>query len=106
MNSNKLYIASLKIYNRMNWSEKFCDYIMEYKHLKFVLVKSNNMVKFVDVQTKQKYNCNSFDYILRDITPFNDIMSNTSKNISKRKALTLFDSFKRLEKENRARRSE
>ena len=95
MNTYKLYVASLRVSIREPEQDIYDD-SSKYKHLKYVLVRSNDMAKFRDVATRQIYTSN-FSYgsvvaiDLDNVESFNEATGNTQKHMSKRKALTLFN---------------
>ena len=94
MNTEELYVASLRIViYRKNFESDFQTRVN--KHLKYVLVQSNDMIKFNDVKTGEYYQTGFRDenigIDLLALMPFNEITGNPEKYIEKRKALTLFD---------------
>ena len=94
MKTDNLYIASLRVViKRVNlnaFKQK-----RTHKHLKYVLVKSDDMQKFIDIKTNEEYakgfELNDRGIVLKYCYPFNDMIGNDKEKISKRKALKLFN---------------
>ena len=95
MNTEKLYIASLRVATKRTLI-RVGEHIVTHKHLKYVLVKSNKeMEVFKDLKTRQKYKtsflCSDVAIDLAEAKTFNEVTGNTQNHMTKRKALNLFD---------------
>ena len=100
MKTDNLYIASLRgVINRMPITD--FSYDVEHTHLKFVLVKCNNMNRgvFKDVISGEKYSyiTKGFRNVgidLELIETFNELTENTQKNLPKQKVLSLYNNVR------------
>jgi len=98
MNTNKVYIASLRV--ALNHVSKgFFQQYVSHEHKEYVLIKTNDMEKFKDLRTGKKYRnyfrYNNYEAIDMDsIRPFNEMVGNTKKYMTKRKILKLYDKIK------------
>ena len=95
MNTKKLYIASLRV-SLSYISKGFYQNHISHKHQEYVLVKTKDMKKFKDLKTGKKYKTyfgyNNYEAIdIGSIKPFNEVIGNTKKYMTKRKALNLFE---------------
>ena len=102
MRTDKIYVASLRIaINRI--STGFFQSGCINKHAEYVLVKTKDMETFKNIKTGEKYNYyfgkkdKAID--VSSITPFNEVVNNEKKHLSKRKALTLFED--KMNKQNK-----